>query len=365
MESNALKLASTSALELANQLGHEEILLCSDPETGLRAIIAVHSTALGPALGGTRMLPYQTVDDALVDVLLLSRAMSYKAAAAGINYGGGKAVIIGDPSTEKSSARFRAFGRFVNRFDGQFQTGEDVGTTAEDMAAIAETTPYVHYFRESLDPDCETSAVTAFGVAQGIRACARERYGSDSLEGLTIAVQGLGKVGSHLVRQLANTGARLVATDVVPARCQSIKEEVNIEIVPPEDIFNLKANIFAPCALGGVINDRTVERFRVDIVAGAANNQIAAPEAGDRLWQRGILYAPDYVINAGGLLSFFIESGLRPKEEVFDMVRAVADRLATIFEASKQRNQPPHRVADHLTAERIAAARQHRSSVKT
>ncbi|MCS7170002.1 MAG: leucine dehydrogenase, partial [Candidatus Kapabacteria bacterium] len=286
-------------------LGHEQVLFCSEPAVGLRAIIAVHDTTLGPALGGVRMWAYPTEEEALEDVLRLSRAMTYKAAVAGLNLGGGKAVIIGDPHTQKSEMLFRAFGRFVDALGGRYITAEDVGTTVADMEWIRMETRFVTGVLEgSGDP----SPFTAHGVFYGIKACAKVVWGSDSLANRTVAVQGAGNVAQNLVEHLVRDGARVFISDIYPEKAQRLCDEVGAIPVSAEEIYDVSCDIFSPNALGGVINEQTIPRLRCAVVAGAANNQLHDEYAdAQRLHERGILYAPDYVINAGGLMNVAAE----------------------------------------------------------
>ena len=279
--------------------GHEQVVFIQDPKTGLRGIIAIHSTVLGPALGGTRMYPYASEGDALRDVLELSRGMTYKAAAAGLNLGGGKAVIIGDSRTHKSEALLRAFGRFVNRPNGLFYTGEDVGTDVRDLETVAKETAYVGGLAREHGGGGDPSPVTAYGVFQGMKACAAERWGSTSVRGQRVAVQGLGTLASRLQK----AGASVIGCDVDPARAKAARERLQIATIDPDDIYGVAADIFAPCALGGAISERTLPRLGVEIIAGSANNQILSATVAEEVFRRGILYAPDYVINAGGLVN--------------------------------------------------------------
>src|SRR5205807_4621522 len=279
---------------------HEQVSVYYDPSTGYRGIIAIHSTVLGPALGGTRFWNYQSDRAALIDALRLARGMTYKAAVAGLNLGGGKSVIIGDNKTTRREALFRAHGRHVESLGGRYITAEDVGTGTADMEFIrAETEHVTGLMGKSGDP----SPVTAFGVYRGIKACARARYGSDDLAGKTLAVQGCGHVGYFLCKLLFEEGAKLIVTDIDPQRVKAVVQDFRATAVAPEEIYGQRADIFAPCALGAVINDETLKQLKVDIIAGGANNQLAEDRHGIQVEQQGMLYAPDYVINGGGLIN--------------------------------------------------------------
>jgi leucine dehydrogenase len=329
---------------------HEQVVFCYDPTSGYKGIIAIHNTTLGPALGGTRFWNYQSDEEALIDVLRLARGMTYKASVAGLNLGGGKAVIIGDPRTTRREMIFRAHGRFVESLGGRYYTAEDVGTSVEDMDYVMMETEYVTGVAGgSGDP----SPVTAWGTYRGIKACAQEKYGSDSLSDMTIAVQGMGHVGYFLCKLLADEGASLIVTDIDEARVRRVVDEFGAKAVSPDEIYSVDARIFAPCALGAVVNDDTVANFRFDIIAGAANNQLAHERHGDLLHKRGILYAPDYVINAGGLINVYgelndwtLEQGKRKAGEIYDT-------LTQIFELAKENGISTHVAADRVAERRI------------
>ena len=336
--------------------GHEQVVFVQDSGAGLRAIIAIHSTVLGPALGGTRMHPYATQEDALRDVLELSRGMTYKAAAAGLDLGGGKAVIIADPRTDKSARLFRAFGRFVDRLKGVFYTGEDVGTSVRDLETIAMETPYVGGRAREHGGGGDPSPGTAYGVLEGMKACAVERWGSPSLRGRRIALQGLGKVGWHLAQRLLDAGATVVGCDVDGGRAQAAREQLHIMTVDPEAIYDVAADIFAPCALGGAISDLTLPRLRVEIIAGSANNQILDPRVAEQVFHRDILYAPDYVINAGGLVNVYVEMHGYDEKRALQLTREIANRLRRIFALTRELGIPPHVAADRIAEARLAGA---------
>jgi len=333
--------------------GYEQIVYCSDDRSGLKAIIAIHSTALGPALGGTRFYDYRTEDDALTDVLRLSRGMTYKAAAAGLDLGGGKAVIIGDPMRIKSEELLRAYGRFVETLGGRYITAEDVGTALEDMDTVRRESRWVtgcsHTYGGSGDP----SPVTAFGVLQGIKACALEVFGDPSLEGRTVALQGVGKVGYALCGYLVAEGAKVTIGDINVDNLARAVSDHGVETVPLEDIHKQEVDIFAPCALGGVVNDDTISELRCKIIAGAANNQLAREEHGDKLRDLGILYAPDFVINAGGLIN--VEDELRgyDRERAMSKVLGIYKAMQLIFAMAREKQTSTSKAALEYAEERI------------
>ena len=334
---------------------HEQVVFCYEPAAGYKGIIAIHNTTLGPALGGTRFWHYHSDLEALVDALRLSRGMTYKAAVAGLNLGGGKAVILGDPHTSRRELIFRAHGRAVDAFKGRYITAEDVGTTVEDMDYVHMETDHVVGIGEgSGDP----SPVTAFGVFRGMQASAKQKWGSDSLAGVTVAVQGLGHVGSHLCRHLAAERARLVVTDIEEARVQKAVSELGAEGVSSERIYSADAQIFAPCALGAVVNDQTIPQFRCEIIAGAANNQLAEDRHGDELQRRGILYAPDYVINAGGLINVYGELNHWTADRSMRKAGEIYHALLQLFEIAQDQGVPTHVAADKLAERRIEAVGQ-------
>jgi len=334
---------------------HEQVVFCHDKDCGLKAIIAVHNTTLGPALGGTRMWPYKSEEDALVDVLRLSKGMTYKASAAGLNLGGGKAVIIGDPKKDKTEAMFRTFGAYVNSLNGKYITAEDVGTTVHDMAYVFMETPYVTGIPVSFGGSGDPSPFTAHGVLMGIRAAAKEKLGADSLKGLRVAVQGLGSVGSHLVDYLIKDGALVTVSDIDRDRVKKICDKFNLKAIDPDQVVTSDCDVFAPCALGAVINDQTLSKLKCKIVAGGANNQLAEHRHGDALMEMGILYAPDYVINAGGLMNVFVELEGYSRERAFEKTTQVYDNLMQVFRISREEKVATHRAADRLAEARIKA----------
>jgi leucine dehydrogenase len=339
------------------RLGFEEIVFCHDRVTGLNAIIAIHDTTLGPGMGGVRMKPYASEQEAFSDVLALSRAMTYKAAAAGLDLGGAKGVIIGDPGKDKNEALLRAFGRFVERLGGRYITAVDAGINEFDIDCIRRETSYA---LGGTPAGCRggcPSPATAHGVLQGMKACAMHVYGSPSLEGLTVAVQGLGGVGSVLCGQLVAEGAKLVVADIDEAKVKTLAAEWQASRVDPAVIHKVKCDIFAPCALGGVINRTNIDELNCRIIAGAANNTLSEEALGEVLHEKGILYAPDYVINAGGLTYIAYERTSYLPEEIMSIVGRIGDRLAAVLKRAAQEKVPPYQVADRMAEERIKAGK--------
>jgi leucine dehydrogenase len=342
-----------SVFEHINGDGYEQVVFCSDDQSGLRAIIAIHSTALGPALGGTRFFPYPAEEQALVDVLRLARGMTFKAAAAGLDLGGGKAVIIGDPRRIKTEELLRAYGRFVETLGGRYITAEDVGTALEDMDVVRRESRWVtgcsHTYGGSGDP----SPVTAYGVLQGIKACALEVFGDASLTGRTVALMGVGKVGHALCGYLVEEGAKVTIGDIDVDNLGRAVNDYGVETTSLADIHSLPVDIFAPCALGGIINDDTISQLKCKIIAGAANNQLAREEHGEKLRDLGILYAPDFVINAGGLIN--VEDELRgyDRERAMKRVEGIYKQLQLIFAMAQERNLSTARAAEEHALERI------------
>ena len=333
---------------------YETITYANDPANGLRCIIAVYSTALGPALGGTRFYPFASEDDALRDVLRLAKAMAYKASAAGLDLGGGKAVIIGDPRADKTPELLRAYGRAVERVGGAYITTADVGTNSADMDVISETTKYVTgTSSRSGDP----SRVTAYGVWHGLKAVAEELWGVASLDGKHVAVQGVGKVGAGVVRHLASGGAHVTIADVDPGCVQDLAREVGADVVAPDEILSVPCDILSPCALGGVVNDGTLPTIKARAIAGAANNQLERPEHGDALTEAGILYAPDYVINAGGLINVEDELHGYDEERALAKAAAIGGRLRNVFARARAEGISTASAADRIAEDRIRAGR--------
>ncbi len=336
--------------------GHEQVLFGHDEATGLRCIIAIHSTALGPALGGTRFYPYADEQEALVDVLRLSRGMTYKAAVAGMDLGGGKAVIIGDPATDKTEGLLRAYGRMIASLGGRYVTACDVGTYSADMAVIGRETRWATGADPADGGSGDSGVMTALGTYVGMKACAREVFGSDDMSARHVAIQGVGKVGRRLAEHLAADGAKLTLADVNTAAVEQVAERVGAEIADTDDIHAVDADIFSPNALGAIINDTSLPQLQCRVVAGAANNQLADEQHGEALADAGILYAPDYVINAGGVIQ--VGDELHPdgwsQARVTARVEGIGDRLAAVFQRARADRLPTAVAADRVAEERIA-----------
>lgn len=341
------------SFQILEQYGHEQVVFCHNPEVGLKAIIAIHNTHLGPALGGTRMWPYKNEQEALVDVLRLSKGMTYKAAAAGLNLGGGKAVIIGDPKKDKTEGLFRAFGRFVESLSGRYITAEDVGTDVNDMEYINMESRHVTGVDVTHGGSGDPSPVTARGVYEGMRAALSFSRGSDSLKGVKVAVQGLGHVGHHLCKLLHDDGAMLIASDIDRERCDRVRDEFKAEIVEPNAIHAVACDVFAPCALGAIINDKTIPELKCKIIAGAANNQLAEDRHGLELYKKGFFYAPDYVINAGGLMNVYVELEGYSRERAMRLCKTIYYNVGNILKISKEENVPTNAAADRLVHHRM------------
>ena len=335
--------------------GHEQLNIVTDPPSGLKAVIGIHDTTLGPALGGCRFYPYEKEDDAILDVLRLSEGMSYKAAMAGLPLGGGKCVVIGDPRTDKSPELFRALGRAVQRMGGRYITAEDVGTTVSDLETVSETTDFVVGLSEAHGGGGDPSPWTALGVLRGIEACAEFRWGSSDLDGVHVAIQGVGKVGYALAELLHARGARLTVCDVNQQMLARASAELGATIASPDQIYATVCDIFAPCALGAVLNDRTIPQLRCEIVAGSANNQLEEPAHGAMLRDRGIVNAPDYVINAGGLINVAAE--LEPEGYIEAQSRArvmaIYDNVMAVLRRAEAEGIPSTVAADNEARHRI------------
>jgi leucine dehydrogenase len=337
------------------ELGHEQVVFCNDPDTGLKAIIAIHNTILGPALGGTRMWHYATEEEALNDVLRLSRGMTFKAAISGINLGGGKAVIIGDARTQKSEAFLRRFGKFVNSLNGKYITAEDVNMKTSDMEYIGMETKFVTGLPESMGGGGDPSPVTAYGVYLGMKASARHVFGSDSLEGKKVAVQGVGQVGAHLVEYLVKENANVVITDLYEEKVKELVKRHRVKGVSQEEIYDVDMDIFAPCALGATVNDESISRLKCAIIAGAANNQLKDEvRHGYMLMDRSIVYAPDFLINAGGLINVYNEfTGKYNRTRVFEQADKIYSTCATILNYASAEKISTQEAAIKLAETRI------------
>ena len=334
--------------------GHEQVIFNYDKATGLKAIVAIHDTTLGPALGGCRMWNYETEQTALSDALRLSRGMTYKCAVAGVSHGGGKTVIIGDPRNDKSDELFQALGTYIETLKGRFYTGTDVGTVGMDFVSAAKQSKYLVGLPEEYGGSGNSAIITAFGVWRGVKATAKEAFGSDSLKNLTIAVQGLGKVGYNLLGRLYEEGAKLIVTDVYEESVRRVIEEYpDITVVSPNEIYGVECDIFSPNALGAILNDQTIPLLKCKAICGAANNQLAEPRHGDALQEIGILYAPDYIANAGGLIQVADELQGYNKERAFKNASLIYDILLQVYATSKQENLPTYKAADMMIESRI------------
>ena len=336
------------------EMGHEEVVMCSDPSIGYRGILAVHSTKLGPALGGTRFWQYATDEEAIIDALRLSRGMTYKNAVAGLKLGGGKSIIIGDNKTTDREKLFRAHGRFVESLGGRYITAEDVGTSTKDMAFVhMETNHVAGLAGKSGDP----SPVTAHGVFRAVQASACRVWGSDGVQGKTVTIQGCGSVGTYLAKELHEAGAKLIVSDIDSAKTARVAKMTGAKVVQGDAIFSEEADIFSPCALGGIINDATIPKLKVRIVAGGANNQLLEERHGDELQRRGILYAPDYVANAGGVINVYGEVAGWDAQKALDKADDIYDTVLKVFDIADQMNIPTYEAADRLAERRLAEAK--------
>jgi valine dehydrogenase (NAD+) len=337
--------------------GHEQVVFCSDRASGLRAVIAIYSTALGPALGGTRFYPYASEDAAVDDVLALARAMAYKNSLAGLDLGGGKAVIIGDPRTDKTEALLRAYGRFVSSLGGRYLTACDVGTYNADLDVVARETPYAHGRSEAYGGCGDSSVLTAFGVHQGMRAAAQHVWGSSTLAGRTVAVSGVGKVGAWLVGHLVDESADVVVADIDAAAVARLQDRYPMvrAVSDTATLVRTPHDIYAPCALGGALDEQTVQLLPARIVCGGANNQLATPGVADQLVERGILYAPDYLVNAGGVIQVEDERHGFSFARAQSKARNIFDVTLRVFGAADEDGVPPSVAADRLAEERMAA----------
>ncbi|MCK9217286.1 MAG: leucine dehydrogenase [Firmicutes bacterium] len=339
---------------------YEQIVFCQDKSSGLKAIIAIHDTTLGPALGGTRIYDYKTDEDAIEDALRLAKGMTYKNAALGLDLGGGKAVIIGDPKKIKNEALFRAFGRFVEGLNGRYITGEDMNMTQQDAAYISCETNYIVGLETGSG---NPSPITAYGILKGIQAALNEVYGSDDLKGRTVAIQGLGAVGRCLAELLYEAGAILYVTSRDQAKIDKAVAELEATPVTLNEIYGIECDVFSPCAIGAIINDTTIEKLKCKIVAGSANNQLAECRHGDMIEKRGILYVPDYVVNSGGVINIIDDISGREynKENAMKNTAKIYDACKKVFDIAKRDGIPTYKAADRLAEERIAAV----SKIKT
>jgi leucine dehydrogenase len=343
--------------------GHEEVVFFSDPSCNLKAIIAIHDTSLGPALGGTRMWPYASEEEAINDVLRLSKGMTYKASVAGLNLGGGKAVIIGDPKKDKSEALFRSYGRFIETLNGRYITAEDVNIGVEDIEHIFTETSNVTGVAKMHGGSGDPSPYTARGVFKGIEASCVKVFGSPSVKGKVVALQGAGSVGRHLGKLLSDGGAKIYFSDLLEDNIRKFKEcAPNAELVGLDEVYDINCDIYSPCALGATVNDDTIDRLKCSIIAGAANNQLAEGRHGSMLKEKKILYAPDYLINAGGLMNVSIEFEGWSERKATRMVNTIFETTLKIFDISEEQNIPVHQAADVLAESRIESIKKIRGS---
>jgi leucine dehydrogenase len=335
-------------------MGHEQVVFCNDDATGLKAIIAIHDTTLGPALGGTRMWDYASEEDAIQDVLRLSRGMSFKAAISGLELGGGKAVIIGDSNTEKTEALMRKFGQYVDSLGGKYITAEDVGMKPEDMEYVRMETKHVTGIPESIGGSGDPSPVTAFGVFMGMKASAKFKWGSDNLDGKRVLVQGVGHVGENLVKHLTDDGANVIINDINETRLSELAKDYGSKIVMGDSIYDLDIDIYSPCALGATVNPATISRLKCQIIAGAANNQLADEiRDGQLCTDKGIVYAPDFLINAGGLINVYSEINGYDREHAINQTRAIYDTTLEILKKAEIENITTNAAALEIAEQRI------------
>ena len=349
-------LAKNPVIGQMNLHNHEQILFCNDNATGLKAIIAIHNTVLGPSLGGTRMWNYANEMEALHDVLRLSRGMTYKSSVAGLNLGGGKAVIIGDPKKIKNEALLRRFGKFVDSLGGKYITAEDVAMTSRDMEIINMETEYVSGLPENMGGSGDPSPVTAYGVYMSMKASAKEVWGNDSLSGKKVLVHGIGHVGESLVEHLTKEGAKVYINDINEERLKAATTKYKAEVVSADTMFDLDIDVYAPCALGASVNDETLGRLRCKIICGAANNQLADEKIhGEEVGKKGILYAPDFVVNAGGIINVYYELEGYNRERALSHAEKIYDTTYNLFQLAKKEGIPTYMAANRLGEQRIEA----------
>tara|TARA_B000000532_G_C18876643_1_gene410981 strand:+ start:4197 stop:5270 length:1074 start_codon:yes stop_codon:yes gene_type:complete len=335
-------------------MGHEQVVFCNDSETGLKAIIAIHDTTLGPALGGTRMWNYSNETDALNDVLRLSRGMTFKASISGLNLGGGKAVIIGDANTEKTEALMKKFGEYVDKLGGTYITAEDVGMSTKDMEYVREMTKHVTGIPESMGGSGDPSPFTAYGVYWGMKASAKFKWGSDSLEGKTILVQGVGHVGENLVKHITEEGSKVFITDINKEKLVEVSAKYGAKIIAGDEIYDKDMDIYAPCALGATLNTDTIYRLKCEIVAGAANNQLEDEiKHGEMIKEKGIVYAPDFLINAGGLINVYSELNGYDRQESLNKTKKIYDTTLEILLKAENEDITSHKAALVIAKQRI------------
>ncbi len=342
---------------------HEQIVFCNDEDTGLKAIIGIHNTTLGPALGGTRMWQYNNEWEALNDVLRLSRGMTYKSAITGLNLGGGKAVIIGDAKTQKNDALMRKFGEYVNSLSGRYITAEDIGMETRDMDVIREVTPHVTGVSETIGGSGNPSPVTAYGVYMGMKAAAKYRFGTDNLEGKKVLVQGVGHVGETLVKHITDEGAKVILNDINEARLEELSKKYGANVVLGNDIYGLDVDIYAPCALGATVNDESIAQLKAKVIAGAANNQLANElKHGKLLREKGIAYAPDFLINAGGIINVYAEVVGYDKAESLKRTENIYNTTLDIFNLADKESITTHQAAFNIAQARIDARKKEQNN---
>ncbi len=347
---------ASNVIEQMQMLGHEHVLFCHDRATGLKAIIAVHNTTLGPSLGGTRMWNYTTEAEALTDVLRLSRGMTYKSSLAGLNLGGGKAVIIGDSRTQKTEAMFRRFGKFVNSLGGKYITAEDVGITTREIEWVKMETNHVAGLPEYRGGSGDPSPVTAYGVYMGMKAAAKTQFGSDSLHGRKVAVQGAGNVGRHLVDHLMKEGAKVTVTDIFDDNIRKVTDKHSVAVVAADAIYDIDMDIYAPCALGATVNNETLGRLKCSVICGAANNQLKNEAIhGELVRERGIVYAPDYLVNAGGIINCYWEVIGYNRDAALSQAEAIYGTTENVLRESALQGRPTYQIANEMAEARIAA----------
>ena len=340
--------------ETIDKTGHEEVVFCHNKDAGLKAIIAIHNTVLGPSLGGLRMWPYKSEQEAINDVLRLSRGMTYKNAVAGLNLGGGKAVIIGDPAKDKSEALFRSFGRFVNSLNGRYITAEDVGIDVNDMEWVFRETSFVTGVHQVHGGSGDPSPFTAFGTMQGLLASLSACYGNEDVGKYSYAVQGAGHVGMEFIKLLREQDAKVYVTDINKELVQRAVDDYGCTAVGLDEIYDTDADVYSPCALGGTVNEETLKRLKCKVICGAANNQLASNEIGDEVSRRGLFYAPDYAVNAGGVMNISLEIDGYNRERAMRMMRTIYQNVSRIFEIAKRDKIPTYLAADRLAEERIS-----------
>ncbi|MEX6625983.1 Glu/Leu/Phe/Val family dehydrogenase [Tenacibaculum salmonis] len=342
---------------------HEQIVFCNDEDTGLKAIIGIHNTTLGPALGGTRMWQYKSEWEALNDVLRLSRGMTYKSAITGLNLGGGKAVIIGDAKTQKNDALMRKFGEYVNSLGGKYLTAEDIGMETRDMDIIREVTPHVTGVSEAIGGSGNPSPVTAYGVYMGMKAAAKYRFGSDNLAGKKVLVQGVGHVGETLVKHITDEGAQVILNDINEVRLEELSKKYGANVILGNDIYGLDVDIYAPCALGATLNDQSIVQLKAKVVAGAANNQLADElKHGKLLREKGIAYAPDFLINAGGIINVYAEVAGYDKAESLKRTENIYNTTLDIFNLADKESITTHQAAFNIAQARIDARKKEQNN---